>query len=169
MDLRYQDYRDVQGRFDRVISVGMFEAVGEKNYRTYMRTVERCLEDDGLFLLHTIGANRATKIINAWTNRYIFPNSYVPSPREISSAVEGLFVMEDWQNFGPDYEQTLMSWYRNFEQNWPSLKERYDDRFYRTWRYFLLSSAGSFRARYRQLWQIVLSPRGMPGVYHAPR
>ena len=169
VQIHLKDYKEIDGQFDRIFSIGMFEHVGEKNYRIFMRTIRRLLKEDGLFLLHTIGANRATKIINAWTNRYIFPNSYVPSPGEISFAIEGLFVMEDWQNFGPDYEQTLMSWYHNFEKAWPSLKERYDDRFYRTWRYFLLSSAGSFRARYRQLWQIVLSPKGIPGVYDAPR
>ena len=134
-----------------------------------MRKMRRLLKEDGLFLLHTIGANRATNTINAWTTRYIFPNSYVPSAGEITSAMEGLFILEDWQNFGVDYDKTLMSWYHNFEDTWPDLKERYDDRFYRMWRYFLLSSAGSFRARHRQLWQIVLSPRGVADAYHAPR
>jgi cyclopropane-fatty-acyl-phospholipid synthase len=164
-----KDYREVEGVYDRIFSIGMFEHVGNKNYRTYMTKMRQLLKEDGLFLLHTIGANRATKIVNAWTNRYIFPNSYVPSPGEISYAIEGRFVIEDWQNFGPDYDRTLMSWYHNFESAWPDLNERYGDRFYRMWRYFLLSSAGSFRARYRQLWQIVLSPMGMPDVYHAPR
>ncbi len=169
VQIQLKDYRDINGEFDRIFSIGMFEHVGGKNYRTFMRTMRRLLKEDGLFLLHTIGANRATKIINAWTNRYVFPNSYVPSPREISSAIEGLFVLEDWQSFGADYDRTLMSWYHNFESNWPGLKDRYGDRFYRMWRYFLLSSAGSFRARHRQLWQIVLSPKGIPGVYDAPR
>jgi cyclopropane-fatty-acyl-phospholipid synthase len=127
------------------------------------------LKEDGLFLLHTIGVNRVTKTINAWTNRYIFPNGYIPSPAQISSVIEGFFVLEDWQSFGADYDRTLMSWYRNFEEKWPSLKELYSDRFYRMWKYFLLCSAGSFRARWIQLWQIVLSPKGVPGVYHAPR
>jgi len=169
VQIHLKDYREINGQFDRIFSIGMFEHVGEKNYRTFMRTMKNLLKEDGLFLLHTIGANRSTKIINAWTNRHIFPNSYVPSLQEISNVVEGQFVLEDWQSFGADYDRTLMSWYRNFERSWPGLKEVYGERFYRMWRYFLLSSAGSFRARYRQLWQIVLSPKGVPGVYDAPR
>lgn len=169
VQIHFKDYRDIDGEFDRIFSIGMFEHVGKKNYRTFMRTMRHLLKEDGLFLLHTIGANRVTKTINAWTNRYIFPNGYIPSPGQISSAIEGLFVLEDWQSFGADYDRTLMSWYRNFEEKWPSLKELYSDRFYRMWKYFLLSSAGSFRARWTQLWQIVLSPKGVPGVYHAPR
>lgn len=169
VQIHLKDYKDIDGEFDRIYSIGMFEHVGAKNYRTFMRTMRCLLKEDGLFLLHTIGANRATNTVNAWTNRYIFPNSYVPSAGEITSAMEELFILEDWQNFGVDYDKTLMSWYHNFESTWPDLKERYDDRFYRMWRYFLLSSAGSFRARWRQLWQIVLSPKGVAGVYHAPR
>ena len=167
--IHFMDYREIDGKFDRIFSIGMFEHVGAKNYRTFMRKMRRLLTEDGLFLLHTIGANRTINTINAWTNRYIFPNSYIPSAPEITSAIEGLFVLEDWQSFGADYDQTLMNWYRNFEESWPDLKEGYGDRFYRMWRYFLLTSAGSFRARWRQLWQIVLSPRGVEGVYHAPR
>jgi cyclopropane-fatty-acyl-phospholipid synthase len=169
VQIHLKDYRDIDGEFDRIFSIGMFEHVGGKNYRTFMRTIRSLLKEDGLFLLHTIGANRATNTINTWTNRYIFPNGYIPSPRQISSAIEGLFVLEDWQSFGADYDRTLMSWHRNFEETWPGLKDRYGDRFYRMWRYFLLSSAGSFRARWRQLWQIVLSPKGVPGGYEAPR
>jgi len=164
-----KDYRNIDGKFDRILSIGMFEHVGKKNYLTFMRKMKDLLKDDGLFLLHTIGANRATNTVNAWTCRYIFPNSFVPAAGQITTAMEGSFILEDWQNFGADYDRTLMSWYDNFEKNWPDLKDRYDQRFYRMWRYFLLSCAGSFRARWRQLWQVVLSPGGIPGVYHAPR
>ncbi|UCF88100.1 MAG: cyclopropane fatty acyl phospholipid synthase [bacterium] len=169
VSIQMKDYREVEGNFDRILSIGMFEHVGARNYRTFMRTMRRLLKEDGLFLLHTIGANCATRTINAWTNRYIFPNGHIPSPGQISSAIEGLFVLEDWQSFGADYDKTLMSWYCNFERSWPDLARRYSDRFYRMWKYFLLSSAGAFRARWNQLWQIVLSPRGVRGVYHAPR
>ena len=169
VQIHLKDYREIDGEFDRIFSIGMFEHVGEKNYRTFMRTMRRLLKEDGLLLLHTIGTNRSSNTINAWTNRYIFPNACLPSPRQISSAMEGLFILEDWQNFGVDYDKTLMSWFRNFENAWPVLKESYGERFYRMWKYFLLSSAGSFRARWNQLWQIVLSPRGVSGVYHAPR
>ncbi len=169
VELRLQDYRDLDGKFDRVLSIGMFEHVGYKNYGTYMRTVRRVLADDGRFLLHTIGGNRSETTTNRWTERYIFPNSVLPSVRQIGAAIENRFVLEDWHSFGPDYDTTLLCWHRNFEEHWPSLREKYDERFHRMWRYFLLSSAGGFRARKNQLWQIVLSPRGIPGRYSAPR
>ncbi len=154
VEIRYQDYREVEGTFDRVLSLGMFEHVGYKNYRRFMEVVRERLTDDGLFLLHTIGGNRAATRTEPWTERYIFPNSMLPSPGQLGRAVEGVFVMEDWHAFGPDYDRTLLCWHRNFEEAWPELKERYDERFHRMWRYFLLSSAGSFRARKNQLWQI---------------
>jgi cyclopropane-fatty-acyl-phospholipid synthase len=169
IEIRLQDYRAIKEPFDRVVSIGMFEHVGYKNYRTYMKIVRDCLPEDGLFLIHTIGGNRSVARANAWTERYIFPNSVLPSAKQITQAVEGVFVIEDWHNFGPDYDKTLMSWYRNFEESWPDLKARYGERFYRMWRYFLLSSAGSFRSRTSQLWQIVLAPGGVPGGYELIR
>jgi cyclopropane-fatty-acyl-phospholipid synthase len=147
----------------------MFEHVGHKNYDTFMRIVRKCLPDDGLFLLHTIGSVRTLRKTDLWTERYIFPNSMLPSARLISEAIEGKFVLEDWHSFGPDYDTTLMQWYENFEWSWPELRGQYDERFHRMWKYFLLSSAGSFRARKNQLWQLVLSPRGMEGKYRAAR
>jgi cyclopropane-fatty-acyl-phospholipid synthase len=169
VEIRLQDYRNLAGTFDRVLSIGMFEHVGYKNYDTFMRVVRRHLADDGLFLLHTIGGNRSQTQNDPWTERYIFPNSMLPSARQISAAAEGKFVIEDWHSFGPDYDTTLMHWHRNFEERWLELKDRYDERFHRMWRYFLLSSAGGFRARKNQLWQLVLSPHGVPGGYRAPR
>ncbi|UCG85600.1 MAG: cyclopropane fatty acyl phospholipid synthase [Gemmatimonadota bacterium] len=169
IDIRLQDYRDIEGEFDRVLSLGMFEHVGYKNYSSFMDIVRRLLTSDGLFLLHTIGRNRSVTRANPWTQRYIFPNSMLPSAHQISRAIERRLVLEDWHSFGQDYDRTLMSWYRNFELHWPQLKERYDERFYRMWKYFLLSSAGGFRARKTQLWQIVLAPRGVIGGYRAPR
>jgi cyclopropane-fatty-acyl-phospholipid synthase len=169
IDIRLQDYRSVEGEFDRVLSIGMFEHVGYKNYGSFMDVVRRLLTGEGLFLLHTIGGSRSVTRTNPWTQRYIFPNSMLPSTRQIAQAIEGRFVLEDWHSFGPDYDKTLMSWYRNFEDHWPQLKRQYDDRFYRMWKYFLLSSAGGFRARKTQLWQVVLAPRGLVGGYRAPR
>jgi cyclopropane-fatty-acyl-phospholipid synthase len=93
----------------------------------------------------------------------------LPSVRQIGRAIEGRFILEDWHGFGTDYDKTLMSWYRNFDHHWPQLKQRYDERFYRMWSYFLLSSAGGFRVRKTQLWQVVLAPRGVIGGYRAPR
>ena len=165
VEIRLQDYRDVQGQFDRITSVGMFEHVGHRNYATYFETVRRCLADDGLFLLHTIGKNRSGTPIDAWTERYIFPNGSLPSVAEIAQASEAHFVVEDWHNFGADYDRTLMAWHERFEAAWPELASRYGERFRRMWRYYLLSCAGTFRARDNQLWQVVLSPRGLAGGY----
>lgn len=169
VDIRLQDYREVDETFDRVVSIGMFEHVGCKNYRTFMRKVRSCLPDDGLFLLHTIGGNRSCTSCDPWISTYIFPNSMLPSARQITSAAEGLFVLEDWHSFGPHYDTTLMHWFENFEAGWDGLKHNYDQRFYRMWKYYLLSCAGSFRARSNQLWQVVLSPRGLPGGFEKAR
>ncbi len=169
VEIRLEDYRALRGTFDRVLSIGMFEHVGCKNYSTFMRVVRERLAPDGLFLLHTIGANRSQRKNDPWTERYIFPNSMLPSARQIAAAIEGAFVLEDWHSFGPDYDRTLMAWHANVERAWPELADRYDERFRRMWRYFLLSSAGAFRARKNQLWQLVLSPAGVAGGYRAPR
>ncbi|MCK5352005.1 cyclopropane fatty acyl phospholipid synthase, partial [bacterium] len=157
VEIHLQDYRTVEGSFDRIVSIGMFEHVGHKNYMIYMKKMAGLLKEKGLFLLQTIGCNHSSGMVNPWIERYIFPNGALPSPSQITEAIEGLFVLEDWHNFGQDYDRTLMSWYRNFEETWPDLKDRYDERFHRMWKYFLLSSAGDFRARRNQLWQIVLS------------
>jgi cyclopropane-fatty-acyl-phospholipid synthase len=169
VEIRLEDYRRVAGTFDRVLSIGMFEHVGYKNYATFMRVVRDHLARDGLFLLHTIGGNRSLRKNDPWTERYIFPNSMLPSARQIAAAIEDAFVLEDWHGFGPDYDRTLMAWHANVERAWPELGDRYDERFRRMWRYFLLSSAGGFRARSNQLWQLVLSPHGVAGGYRAPR
>ncbi|UBM62409.1 cyclopropane fatty acyl phospholipid synthase [Candidatus Sulfidibacterium hydrothermale] len=160
VELRFQDYREVTGQFDAVLSIGFFEHVGYKNYRTYMEVVNRCLKNDGISLIHTIGSNVSVTYVNEWTHKYIFPNGMIPSLAQIAKAAEGLFVVEDVHNFGPDYDKTLMAWYANFEKAWPQLKDKYHERFYRMWRYFLLSSAGSFRSRFNQLWQVILTKPG---------
>jgi cyclopropane-fatty-acyl-phospholipid synthase len=170
VELRLQDYRDVNEKFDRIVSVGMIEHVGYKNYRTYFKVAERNLKDDGLFLLHTIGEVRSTKSTDAWTHKYIFPNGMLPSIAQLAKAVEGLFIVEDLHNFGADYDKTLLAWFENFHKNWEKIKHKYGERFYRMWKYFLLSSAGAFRARNKnQLWQIVLSKKGVPDGYIAVR
>ena len=169
MTVRRQDYRELEGEFDRVVSVGMFEHVGSKNYRTFFRTVRRCMADDGLFLLHTIGTNSSVTATNPWTNKYIFPNGQLPSPSRITQAMEEDFVLEDWHSMGHHYDGTLLAWWENFSRAWPRLRESYSQRFYRMWRFFLLTSAGAFRSRQIQLWQLVLSPRGVRAGYSAPR
>jgi len=163
-----QDYRDQKGTFDRIISIGMFEHVGVKNYRKYMKVVHRCLKPDGLFLLHTIGGNRSVGTCDPWLTKYIFPNAMLPSARQITSAAEGLFVLEDWHSFGPHYDTTLMAWHDNFTRGWEQLSPGYGERFYRMWTYYILCCAGSFRARDNQLWQIVFSKKGVPDGYQRP-
>ncbi|MCF7805208.1 MAG: cyclopropane fatty acyl phospholipid synthase [Candidatus Marinimicrobia bacterium] len=162
VEIKLLDYREVEGAYDRVLSIGFFEHVGYKNYRTYMKTVDRCLKDDGISLLHTIGGNVSSVTTNQWTAKYIFPNGMLPSIMQIGKSMERLFVMEDWHNFGPDYDTTLLAWHRNFEEAWPELQQNYSERFHRMWRYYLLSSAGGFRARHTQLWQVVMTKVGRP-------
>lgn len=167
--IELRDYRQIRGVFDRVVSIGMFEHVGASKYRTYMQVVNRCLTDDGLFLLHTIGGNSSVRTVDPWIAKYIFPNSMLPSARQITAAAEGLFALEDWHSFGAHYDHTLMAWYRNFTRNWHRLCEKYSQRFYRMWTYYLLCSAGAFRSRRNQLWQIVFSKNGLAGGYRCFR
>jgi len=169
VEISLEDYRDIKGKFDHVVSVGMFEHVGYKNHRTYMRKVHDCLKDKGLFLLHTIGTDVSRIAGDPWTATYIFPNSLVPSMKQVSAAIEDLFVIEDVDNLGRYYDATLMAWFNNFDGNWDKLKGLYDERFYRMWKYYLLSAAGAFRSRCLQVWQIVLSKKAAPGGYEPVR
>ncbi|MAT04521.1 MAG: cyclopropane-fatty-acyl-phospholipid synthase [Acidimicrobiaceae bacterium] len=165
IDIRLQDYRDLDETFDRVYSIGMFEHVGVRNYRTYLQACRRLLRDpDGLTLLHTIGGSRSRRATDPWVERYIFPNSMLPSAKQITEAAEGILQLQDWHNFGADYDRTLMSWHANVESAWDDLPD-YDERFRRMWRYYLLSSAGSFRSGNLQLWQIVFSRDGLSAAY----
>jgi len=160
VELRLQDYRLVEGQFDAVISIGVMEHVGYKNYRTYMEVVDRTLKPGGTAFFHTIGGNTSVTKADNWTDTYIFPNGMLPSISQLGKAMEGLFVMEDWHNFGPYYDLTLQAWHNNFENAWPKLREKYGERFYRMWRFYLLSSAGGFRSRSLQLWQVVMTRPG---------
>jgi cyclopropane-fatty-acyl-phospholipid synthase len=138
----------------------MFEHVGSKNYRTFMQVVHGSLPNEGIFLLHTIGANESRSTCDPWITKYIFPNGMLPSIAQISRSVEGLFVIEDWHNLGPHYDKTLMAWHQRFQKAWPELQKKFDERFRRMWEYYLLSCAGAFRARANQAWQIVLTHFG---------
>lgn len=169
VEIRLADYRELDESFDRVFSIGMFEHVGVKNYETYFKVARRCTVEDGLFLLHTIGSNVSSNHTDPWIAKYIFPNSMVPSAEQIANASEGVFVTEDWHNFGADYDRTLMAWRHNFESAWPTLEPSYGERFRRMWRFYLSASAALFRSRRDQLWQLVMSPRGVRGGYRAPR
>lgn len=162
VELRLQDYRQVEGQFDAILSVGSLEHFGYKNYRTYMEVVSRTLKKGGISLIHAIGGNESITSGEPWSDRYIFPNGMLPSIAQLGAAMENLFVMEDWHNFGPYYDRTLQAWHANFEKAWDSLKAKFDERFHRMWRYYLLSSAGGFRSRHQQLWQIVMTHPGTP-------
>ena len=167
IELRFQDYRDINEKFDHVVSLGMFEHVGYKNYRTYMEVVHEALKDEGCFLLHTIGLHFSVVKGGSWLNKYIFPGGMLPSITQIGKASERLFIIEDVHNIGPNYDKTLMCWFENFDAHYPELKDKYDERFYRMWKYYLLSSAGNFRSRDAQVWQIVLSKgRQLGGFEH---
>lgn len=168
VEFRLQDYRDLDERFDRVASLGMFEHVGRKNFRTFMRVARRCLNPDGLFLLHTIGKNARRGTTDPWMDRYIFPGGDLPSVGQIGDALDDLFVVEDVHSLGADYDRTLMAWHERFEAGWSAFSARLGERFHRMWRYYLLSCAGAFRARDIQLWQWVLSPQGVAGGYRRP-
>ncbi|GAB3726050.1 cyclopropane fatty acyl phospholipid synthase [Luteimonas pelagia] len=174
VEIRLQDYRALSEPFDRIVSIGMFEHVGVRNYARFFDVVRRCLRDDagtggGLALLHTIGASRSRRRTDPWIARHVFPNSMLPSAAQLTRALEGRFVVEDWHNFGSDYDLTLRAWRDNIEAAWPRLPPRYDVRFRRMWRFYLAGSMATFRARRNQLWQLVLSPRGVPGGYVAAR
>lgn len=163
-----QDYRDLDQQFDRIVSVGMFEHVGPKNYATYFDVVDRNLKPEGIFLLHTIGTIKTDMNVDPWIDKYIFPNGCLPSVRHIADASEPHFIMEDWHNFGADYDTTLMAWHTRFMQAWPQLEAAYGERFKRMFSYYLNACAGAFRARDIQLWQVVFS-RGVEGGLRVAR
>lgn len=168
IEIRLEDYRELlqsTETFDAVVSLGMFEHVGHKNYRIYMRAVSHVLAENGLFLLHTIGRNDTAYATDPWIAKYVFPVGMLPSIKQIGGAIENIFVMEDWHNFGADYDKTLMGWHENFNAHWKRLEKNYDANFHRLWNYYLLICAGAFRARQNQLWQVVLSKDGVSGGY----
>ncbi|WP_033577353.1 cyclopropane fatty acyl phospholipid synthase [Dickeya chrysanthemi] len=169
VNILLQDYRDLNQQFDRIVSVGMFEHVGPKNYDTYFRVVRKNLKPAGLFLLHTIGANETSLKVDAWINKYIFPNGCLPSVQHIAQHSEPYLVMEDWHNFGADYDRTLMAWHERFQQHRPELTARYPTRFQRMFNYYLSACAGAFRARSIQLWQVLFSVGGVEGGLRVPR
>jgi cyclopropane-fatty-acyl-phospholipid synthase len=162
IDIRLGDYREATGRHDAVVSIGLMEHVGPKNYRGYMELADRCLAPGGVAFIHTIGANRARNHIEPWFGKYVLPNAVLPTLAQVVTAMEGIFVPEDIHNLGEDYDRTLMAWWHNFDAAWPALRARYGEPFYRLWKYYLLASAGAFRARSQQLFQIVMTRPGTP-------
>jgi len=167
VEFRLQDYREAASdpqTYDRVVSIGLMEHVGPKNYRRFFEIARARLAPGGLALVHTIGGNVSMATTDRWISRYIFPGGVIPSELQLAEAKEGLFVLEDWHNFGPDYDRTLLAWDENFHAAGPTLGKHpaMDERFYRMWRYYLNSCAGAFRARTLNLWQLVLSRGDVP-------
>jgi len=158
--LELRDYRDVSGKFDRVVSIGMMEHVGPKNHREMMTVIDRCLVDDGIALVHTIANNKSLRHGTPFIEKYIFPNAVAPSIAQIGRAMEGLFVLEDLHNIGPDYDPTLMAWWDNFDRTYSEIAHRYDRKFYLMWKFYLLAAAGASRSRDGQLYQIVMTKTG---------
>jgi cyclopropane-fatty-acyl-phospholipid synthase len=169
VEIRLEDYRGLDERFDRIVSIGMIEHVGTRNYRRYMGIAARCLAPDGLFLLHTIGTNISDRVTDPWMVKYIFPDSVLPSLRQLTRTAERLLKTEDVHSFGQYYDLTLQAWHRNFTMGWDRIKDRYGERFRRMWRYYLVNSAGSFRARHVEFRQIVLSPLISSRIYKSIR
>jgi cyclopropane-fatty-acyl-phospholipid synthase len=163
VEFSLMDYRNLTGKYDAIASIGMFEHVGDRNYAIYMQKAAEVLSDDGLFLLHSIASNKYKSHGEQWISKYIFPNGQLPSFKSIAQSIEDNFVLEDLHNIGVNYDYTLMAWYNNFVRNWPKLKHKFDDRFYRMWSYYLLSCAGAFRSRDIQVWQLLLSKNGIIG------
>ncbi|HEV7275168.1 MAG TPA: cyclopropane fatty acyl phospholipid synthase [Devosiaceae bacterium] len=169
VEFQVKDYREFTGKVDHVVSMGMFEHVGHKNYRAYFEAARRAISDDGLFMLHTIGAQDTTETIEPWLEKYIFPGGVIPSMAQIGVAIDSLFTVVDVHNIGPHYDKTLVAWYENFEANWPRPNDPEGERFYRMWKYYLLCCAGAFRARTLQVWQFVFSTVGVPHGYRTAR
>ncbi len=168
VEILLKDYREAKGQYDRVVSIAMFEAVGQKYFRTFMEVAARCLKPDGLFFLHTITANRHLgPAESTWMNKYIFPNGELPTLSQIAKSAEGLFIDEAHHQLSGDYEKTLRAWYENFMANLPLISKDYDERFIRMWSFYLLISQGICRSRLIHLWQFVFSKDGIPGNMHS--
>jgi len=168
VEIIHKDYREAKGIYDKVAAIGICEHIGYKNYKTLMKVVHKSLKKHGLYLLHTIAANKSATRSDPWFNKYIFPHGMLPSIKQLGKAMEDLFIMEDWHNFGTDYDKTLVAWYNNFKKSWPK-HNHMGERFYRMWKYYLLCLAGTFRSRRIQLWQIVMSKDGLEGGYESVR
>lgn len=173
LDVEFQvkDYRDFDGKADKLVSMGMFEHVGHKNFEAYFTKARSVIRDKGLFCLHTIGSSETQPTIDPWLDKYIFPGGVIPSLTQIGKALEGLWDVVDLHNIGPHYDRTLMAWNDNFQKKWTEPNTVEDRRFKRMWEYYLLCCAGGFRARAIHVWQFVLSPagEGVPDGYVTQR
>jgi cyclopropane-fatty-acyl-phospholipid synthase len=139
------DYRNVQGRFDRIVSVGMFEHVGPAAYEIFFRQCRNLLTDDGVMLLHTIGRMGMPGVTDGWTAKYIFPGGYSPSLSEIVTASEtASLIVTDVETLRLHYAYTLREWYKRVVANRAEIEALYDARFFRMWQFYLAGAATSF-------------------------
>jgi cyclopropane-fatty-acyl-phospholipid synthase len=160
VEFRLQDYRDVPEKFDRIVSVGMFEHVGVNHYDEFFTKVRSLLKDDGVMLLHSIGRNSVPGVTNAWIRKYIFPGGYIPSLSEVLPAIEraGLYVM-DIEILRLHYAETLRAWRERFMARRDEARKLYDERFCRMWEFYLAGSETSFRVDAHMVFQIQLAKR----------
>nr|WP_093117386.1 cyclopropane-fatty-acyl-phospholipid synthase family protein [Salinihabitans flavidus] len=160
VDIRLQDYRALTERFDRIVSVGMFEHVGVPHYREYFSHVHDLLNPDGVALIHTIGRSAPPARTSPWINKYIFPGGYIPSMSEMTRAVEreGLW-MTDIEIWRLHYAETLKNWYERFMAQIDKARALYDERFCRMWRFYLVASELTFRHAKQCVFQVQLARR----------
>lgn len=168
IEFKQMDYRNLSGKYDRVVSVGMMEHVGPKNLKTFFNKCNELLAPGGLMLHHTISSNYSKHVTDQFFDKYIFPGGVIPSLAQIALAQEKLFIIEDVHNFGPYYDLTLMEWHKRINNSWYQIPQ-YNERFRRMWRYYLLSSAAGFRSRNLQLLQLVFSRSDSKYIYEAVR
>ena len=160
IDIRFQDYRDVDEKFDRIVSVGMFEHVGRRQYKTYFDKIYSSLKDDGVALIHTIGRSDGPGSTDPWTLKYIFPGGYAPSLSEVAPTIEkaGLYItdMEIWRLH---YAETLKEWRARVHKNKAAIIGLYDERFFRMWDFYLASGEASFRNMGHVVFQFQLAKK----------
>ncbi|ODM89429.1 Cyclopropane-fatty-acyl-phospholipid synthase [Orchesella cincta] len=170
VDLRLQDYRELDEKFDRIVSIECLFHLGRHNHNKFFKIMNKCLKDDGILLLQVIGTNHKNMLqSDPFTHKYTFPNTYLPYYRELTKETEGLFIIEDWHSLGLDFAKTWDAWQERFQHNWETIKEQYDERFYKLWNYNISYASAAFKSRKVQLWQIVFSKDGLKREYRAAR
>jgi cyclopropane-fatty-acyl-phospholipid synthase len=159
-DFRMLDYREIEGRFDRVVSVGMFEHVGLANYDAYFRRIAQLLDEDGVALVHTIGRAPGPAATNPWVARYIFPGGYIPALSEMLPAIErSALIVTDLEVLRLHYAETLKDWRERFLARREEAKAIYDERFCRMWELYLAGSEAAFRYEGLVVFQIQLAKK----------
>ena len=160
VQFQLQDYRSLEGEFDRIVSVGMFEHVGNNHYRKFFGKLSTLLAEDGVGLLQTIGRSHGPAATDAWIRKYILPGGSIPALSEIAPAIEkaGL-VVTDLEFLGPHYAETLCQWQNNFQENRSKVRDIYDERFCRMWEFYLAGSEIAFRYLGLTVFQIQLALR----------